>query len=344
MGARVERRRGAMKDRTQQRESLRRQWELVEFLHGAKRGKTVGQIMDALCASRSSVYRDLALLEAAGVPLAKERVNGETRRVMVGEPLSMLRTPRRQTALALACAALSGLSGTRLYRELVRLRDERVPPEAPVAVDKPQALPPAIVEAVERALAQHRVLVITYRGVKDPEPRERRVCPLVLRVSKGQLYLDANELEDDAPRVFKIARIERAQIGEAFDPRGRTPASHAHAVSTWSGEPVAVAVRITPEGARFVHEFPLVQDQDVVPANDGSVVVRATVAGTEEVVKWALSWGRKAEVLEPMELRERVATELREALGAYEGNQNRGVPEQGVSRIVRQRGARVGVG
>jgi predicted DNA-binding transcriptional regulator YafY len=107
---------------------------------------------------------------------------------------------------------------------------------------------------------------------------------------------------------------------------------------------VAVAVRITPEGARFVHEFPLVQDQDVVPANDGSVVVRATVAGTEEVVKWALSWGRKAEVLEPMELRERVATELREALGAYEGNQNRGVPEQGVSRIVRQRGARVGVG
>lgn len=325
-------------------------------MQGAKRGRTVAQIMEALEVSRSTVYRDLELLEAAGVPLTKEVLNGETRRLLVGEPLSALRTPRRQTALALACAALESLSGTRLYRELQRLRDERVVSEVPIvvegavqrAVQSGKAPPASIVAAVERALAEHRVLTLTYQGVKDPKPRERRVCPLVLRVSKGQLYLDANEVESDAARVFKIARIERAEIGEPFDAKGRTPASHAHSVSTWSGEPVAVAVRITPEGARFVHEYPLVHDQVVVSEPDGAALVRATVAGTEEVVKWVLSWGCKAAVLEPADLRERVAAELRATLVAYaeaaEGRGEHGVGDKGVSRLVRQPRATVGVG
>jgi proteasome accessory factor B len=322
-------------------------------VQGAKRGRTVAQIMEALDASRSTVYRDLTLLEAAGVPLTKEAVNGETRRVLVGEPLSALRTPRRQTALALACAALESLSGTRVYRELQRLRDERVVSDVPITVQRAvqvgKASPISIVAAVERALAEHRVLTITYQGVKDAAPRERRVCPLVLRVSKGQLYLDANELETDAQRVFKIARLQHADVGEPFDPHGRTPASHDHSVSTWSGAPIAVTLRVRADGARFVHEYPLVHDQVVVPEPDGAVLVQATVAGTEEVVKWVLSWGRKAEVVEPRDLRERVAAELRATLEAYEERaQGRGrkdgAGEQGVSKIVRQRGATVGVG
>jgi predicted DNA-binding transcriptional regulator YafY len=42
------------------------------------------------------------------------------------------------------------------------------------------------------------------------------------------------------------------------------------------------------------------------------------VAGTDEVRHWVLSWGTRAEVLEPRFLREEIARELSDSLRKYE--------------------------
>jgi len=59
--------------------------------------------------------------------------------------------------------------------------------------------------------------------------------------------------------------------------------------------------------------------QRVVEQPDGSIVWRATIAGTIEVRLWILSWGSDVEVLEPAGLREDVAATLRRALERYGG-------------------------
>ena len=51
---------------------------------------------------------------------------------------------------------------------------------------------------------------------------------------------------------------------------------------------------------------------------DGSLVWRATVAGTIEIRLWILSWGSDVEVLEPAALRDDVRRTLATALRAYE--------------------------
>lgn len=325
--------------RGQQQQAFRRQWALVQYLHKAKVGRTIAQMGKHLQVGRATVYRYLDFLTEVGIAISKSVVTGEARYVLLGDPLPGMRSAVGRHALILACEALKPFQGTQMFRELQKLRDER-PAEASsaqVAVKpEPAASSAQVLSLVERALSESRQLSLRYRGASDAAARTREVAPLELRLAKGQVYLLANEIDTDAQRTFKIARIESATIGERFDRAARHPAPMDHAVVTWSGDVVEVAIRISPEGARFVTEFPLIKDQRVETAEDGSVVVRAQVAGIHEALKWTLSWGRKAEALAPAELRARAKQELREALERYDA--------QGVSDKVRQGRAKVAAG
>jgi hypothetical protein len=57
--------------------------------------------------------------------------------------------------------------------------------------------------------------------------------------------------------------------------------------------------------------------QGIVPQKDGSIVFEAEVAGTEEIKFWVMSWGSKAEVLEPPSLREEIRVEAEAAVEKY---------------------------
>ena len=54
---------------------------------------------------------------------------------------------------------------------------------------------------------------------------------------------------------------------------------------------------------------------------DWSVVVKATVAGLDEVTRWILRGGKDATAVAPVALRARLIEELREAARRYEGGE-----------------------
>jgi predicted DNA-binding transcriptional regulator YafY len=123
-------------------------------------------------------------------------------------------------------------------------------------------------------------------------------------------------------RTFKAARIEGdlALDGDA-DPHPEYDGDSLFrdSVGVWSGDPVDVTIRLTPEVAPRASEYQLINSQVVELSADGGVIVRARVSGLAEVVRWILSWGGAAEALAPDELREAVKEELAQALGAYSG-------------------------
>jgi predicted DNA-binding transcriptional regulator YafY len=59
--------------------------------------------------------------------------------------------------------------------------------------------------------------------------------------------------------------------------------------------------------------------QTVAVDPDGSLVWRATVAGTIEIRLWLLSWGDEVEVLEPAALRDDIAATHRRAAMLHGG-------------------------
>ena len=75
-------------------EKLIRQWKLVSLLQEKRRGATVSQLMADLGGSRATIFRDLDTLTAAGLPLAKDIVNSETRYRLLDE--MRFATPSRE--------------------------------------------------------------------------------------------------------------------------------------------------------------------------------------------------------------------------------------------------------
>lgn len=325
------------------REMVTRLWRLVEIVHARRRGITAAAIVEALGASRATVYRDLKLLEEAGVALFTETVNGEVRYSVDREPLPALRPSAMQlAALLLARQALEPLDGTALVRELDGLIATRTGSAAESAITRaprPRTVK-LTVETVDRAIRNRRQLRIKYRAARSGTAW-RVVDPAGLRLVDEHLYLIAWDPSRGDWRTFKLARIlfaaecdEPAHPHPDFDPARL----FAGAVKIWSADPVAVAVRVAASVAWLVPEWPLHESQTVDEQADGSVVVRARVAGILEAMRWSLRWGGNAEALEPSELRQAVAAELTSALARYGPTTRR---SRAVSRKLRTGGAKL---
>lgn len=331
--------RSAARAASRGRELLLRRFRLAEHLSVARSGRTITQLVEHLEISRATLYRDLDFLRDAGVALTVATVNGEARYSIPGA----IAGPLRGLALDLAIASLAPLRGTKLVKELVQLRNDLPMDRRPgfVATAKvPPGGSPDVIATLEAALEERRELVLDYRGARDAESSSRSVRPQELQLVKGQLYLVAWDPARAATRTFKVARIRGARTGAAFDSATLPKLERAPSVVVWRGPTVTVVVRLAPAVARFAGEFPLLPEQQLEPQKDGSVLVRAAVAGDEEALRWVLSCGRNAEVVSPPALRARARDELAAALAGYgPGPLTAGRGEgskQGVSHMVRQ--------
>ena len=178
--------------------------------------------------------------------------------------------------------------------------------------------------AVARGWAEGRVVEITY----DPgtgETKRTRVRPYFLEPDAAlrSVYLIAWDEPVDAMRTYKVERIrsatlttDRYQIPDDFDP----DAWLANSWGIWSPDstpPVRVRLRFSADVAHRVREAVWHRSQQLTELPDGGLELAVTVNGIVEIRPWILSWGDGVEVLEPIELREAVATAVRAAAGRY---------------------------
>lgn len=287
---------------------------MLRAIASRRHGARVTDLMTELEVSRSSIYRYIEDLEE-GAGLVREQRSGEAW-VRLPEEWGTKPGVAELFALVVAKQVLSGLAGSRAQRWLEpRLRGAdgaRLSVESSVPVDA------GVAAAVEMALSdQRRRLAFQYRGFQTDVTTGRVVEPIELRFSQRAWYLFAWDVEKGEYRTFKLARMKDATVSKAactqavaLDPQD----AHAHAVSVWSTSDVYdVAVRIHPPHAAVAHEYPLQVSQHIDVDGD-TVVVRARVAGLEEVTRWVLRWGGDATVLEPVALRDRVRSEYERAL------------------------------
>ena len=82
-------------------------------------------------------------------------------------------------------------------------------------------------------------------------------------------------------------------------------------------DPVEVHLRFTATVARRVQETRWHPSQQLTSNSDGSLDMRLAIASTIEIINWVLSWGPHCEVLQPQDLRDRIANDLRAAARVY---------------------------
>ena len=320
------------------RDRVARLLRIVRYLQerGAV-GARPEEIARAIAMSRRTVYRDLHAIEAeVEVPLwSGERRLGprrgrspaaaqaHPRRGDGGVPLGAPDGPLRHDARSgphgcLPETRLGDAGGACRARQQHPGRDGPATARRGHATQGP-APDPGLVRATDRVADLRHGHVHARR-----EPRQARVQPYLIEPSSTThaLYLIGFDETSGALRTFKIERIlELALTADRYEPP-EAGAIEAELSNAWDiiadQVPTAVVLRFSPSVAGRVAETRWHPSEVREPEPDGSLVWRATVAGTIEIRIWILSWGSEVEVLEPAGLRDDVAGTLRAAAARYD--------------------------
>jgi predicted DNA-binding transcriptional regulator YafY len=320
-------------------DQLARQWKIIQALIASRRGKSVPELAEMVECHTRTVYRDLEALQVAGFPVTTERdghrmvwslLDGRQRTLPI--PLSV----PELLALYFGRRLAGGLKGTVFHDALESLFEKikaLLPAEMLQQLERAQAglsvgATPAKAHAayrnwidlVNQALARRRRLDMTYRAMRDRTETRRRVDPYRLLFFDGAFYLIGHcGLRRDI-RVFALDRIRTLDLTEEpFDPPADVILDDflKPSFGVFLGPPSSVRVRFAPEAAGYLSEKTWHASQKLQPQKDGSVVFEVEVAGTDEIKRWILTWGARAEVLAPESLREEVRREAEALVRSY---------------------------
>jgi predicted DNA-binding transcriptional regulator YafY len=178
------------------------------------------------------------------------------------------------------------------------------------------------IRTVQLALVEKTALEGTYASPYRSGEKTVLLHPIRLCLVKQAWYLIARPDGTDHPVTYRVTRFRslrrldlRSDVPEEFDLR----AYFGDAWAVFRGErSYEVEVHFTPEAAPLVTETTWHHTQQTRRNDDGSVTLSFRVDGLEEIVWWVLGWSGRVEVVRPPELREMITERLRSALAMYE--------------------------
>ncbi|MEV5608669.1 YafY family protein [Streptomyces sp. NPDC052225] len=289
---------------------------------------TAAQLAADLEVSVRTVYRDIDALHAAGVPLYGDAGHAGGYRLLDGyrtrltglttdeaEALFLAGAPGPAAELGLgpvlAAAQLKVRAALpaelRAHADRISARFHLDAPGWYADEDEVPHLP-----AVAAAVWDRRVLRVVYRRWREPTDVERRLEPYGLVLKAGRWYVVASA-GSGSPRTYRVDQIlQLLSVDEEF-----TPPDDFDLAAYWqayqadfhgrlhAGEAVVrlapgVAARLTGAAARAAHST-------AVPEPDGWTRARLPIESLDHAHDDFLRLGADIEVVEPVELRERIA-------------------------------------
>lgn len=318
--------------RVNQANRLGRVLKTLQLIQGRGRWNAK-EIARELGWAERTVYRDLIVLEAAGVPcyfdqeLQAYRISEGWRfptinlsnDELVG--LAIATTITRSPGLDVgtgAKATTQKLSATSKLEtqeliedaeQLIQVLDLKLADHSRHA-DK--------LRIAQWALLERKQLIGEYKSPYLKDPVKLSLHPYRLCLTHQAWYLIAKDAKEPGPRVYRIMRFTSlAKSGHAADVPGcfdlREYFGNAWAVYRGK-ESYAIELLFSKEAAPLVTETKWHSTQEEQWHRNGAVTLRFQVDGLDEIVWWVLGWSGRATVLEPALLREMVIAKLREAL------------------------------
>jgi len=195
---------------------------------------------------------------------------------------------------------------------------------------QPLALPQidhALLERLYDALQTAQRVHLSY-GARKHEGRTKSYTadPLGLVFVDGVIHFVCHLSGDNGSHIAHLPVQRIRSVTLTGDPAGE-PAGFSlddFVVETFDypvgNRPLKLVFRMDRGTAMHLHERPLAKDQKISPPDEAApeqVVVRATVADTQQLRWWLLGFGDKVEVLEPAGLREEFAAIAARLARAY---------------------------
>jgi predicted DNA-binding transcriptional regulator YafY len=295
-------------------------------------GLSAAELAEKCGVSVRQCYRDLKTLQDGGIPLYNDRGY----RILKGSVLKDITfTLEEAVALIYGLKLIEqqkGLLDTptqALEKLMVRLPEglrnrlgsieERVEIDITPAADYSDKGP--LFKAINTAIQEKNILEIDYYSFSRDTVTTRKVNPYKLVFKDGFWYLVGYCHHRDKVRVFRVDRIRFFSLtNEKFVPPIDFDFEQ-YMGAAWQmerGEEFYFKVRFFGEAARFIKETNFHPSQQIIEEPEGALIFTARAGGMRSVLRWVLSFGDEAEVLEPEALRGMVAEVMASGARRYE--------------------------
>lgn len=283
--------------------------------------------------SLRTVYRDLAALNEAGIPILGEAGVGYS--LMKGYQLPpVMLTCEEANALSLSGKLVEHLTDASLWKQmesaLVKIRSvlprerldnlDRLERRTAVVSDRQAGLPRLSSETLiplQRALAECRVVAMEYQGAQRPELTRREVEPLGLAFYSDNWHLIGFCRLRRGVRDFRSDRIRKLQVGsERFSGHADFSLKRYLEASAREGKFEIAQVRFRGDVMKRVRAE-WWSRLEAERCEGDSVVATLLVYCVEWFALWLLSFGAGAEVLSPGHIRDQVLAEAQKVTSKY---------------------------
>jgi len=177
--------------------------------------------------------------------------------------------------------------------------------------------------AVNRAIRRGLELEIRYTSLADARPRRTTIRPEALVVYDGAIYIAGYRpprpgagrrgAADDAIRFYKLDRVADARVTSRTFTRRDEPVEQllgdSITIYRSPAAPRRYRIRVDAARARWAREKPFHPRQKVRELADGAVMLDIERAWDEELIPQLLALGDCVEVVEPADVRQRIADE-----------------------------------
>ena len=267
---------------------------------------TAPELAEQFEVSRRTIQRDIESLCRAGIPIATAQGARGGISIMEGYRVdrTVLTAPEMQAILA-GLRSLDSVSGTRRYAQLMnKLAAGTLTPGSPhmlidLASWYKSSLPPKI-ELIQGAIERRRAIHFAYFSPREESVRTVEPYYLVFHWSTWYVWGWCRMRRHF--RLFKLNRMTELTVGEAFEPQP-APLPDLEPERVF---PVKYQVTVLFDPAcrwRLVEEYGA--DRFTVEP-DGRLRFTGGFPDAGSVLSWVLTFGDKAELLEPDELREQL--------------------------------------
>ena len=281
---------------------------------------TAPELAERFEVSRRTINRDIEDLCNAGIPVRTAQGTGGGISIMDGYRMDRTILTSKDMQMILAgLRSLDSVSGSSYYVQLMEKiqagSSELITGRDTILIDLSSwyrdSLSPKI-ETIQDAIEDRRLIRFRYYAPSGESERTVEPYYLVFRWSSWYLWGWCTDREDY--RLFKLNRMDRiVETAKKFEARN-VPLPDLSNEKIFPGEIKVKALFASDMKWRLVEEF---GPNCFTEADDGRLLFTADYTDLDNLVTWIMTFGAKAEILEPAEARDIIRRNAEETLKVY---------------------------
>ena len=281
---------------------------------------TAPELAERFEVSKRTINRDIEDLCKAGIPIRTAQGTGGGISIMDGYRMDRTILTSKDMQMILAgLRSLDSVSGSKYYGQLMEKiqagSSEFITGRDSILIDLSswyrESLAPKI-ETIQDAIEDRHLIKFRYYAPSGESERTVEPYYLVFRWSNWYLWSWCLKRKDF--RMFKLNRMDKVQETDRNFECRETALPDLSNEKIFPGEIKVKALFEADQKWRLVEEF---GPSCFTESDDGRLLFTADYTDMENLITWILTFGDKAEVLEPKEAREKIACMVQKMTAIY---------------------------